>query len=458
MSLAETLRARVACPVLEGNDEGYNAARAIWNRLYDQRPALIVRPATTDDVAKSITFGRERELPVAIKCGGHQATGYASIDGGLLVDLSAMRSVSIHPGARTIRTQSGLTWAHFDQLTQAFGLASTGPIVSMTGISGFTLGGGFGWLHRKAGLGCDNLRSAEVVLADGMVVRANETENPDLLWGLRGSGWNFGVVTSMEFSLHPIGPQVVAGLIYFPLDEFPKIVKRHRELLAGFPDELTAWFFLRLAPPVPVIPKNWVGKPVVAIAMCHCGKPEDGQLWSGEFAKLGTPIVNTVAPLEYRTWQRSLDGRWGNGYFNDWRGQNLEDLSTEAVDILMEGTRGIRSPWTDIKIAHMEGAVSRIAESATAYGSRSARFSLVVQARWEHGGETETQLAWSKGLRDRLTPYATGGVYANFIAADEQDRVPAAHGPDNYLRLRALKAKYDPTNFFRVNVNIPPAV
>ena len=368
-----------------------------------------------------------------------------------------MRSIEVDPRTRTARAQSGLTWAHFDQVTQAFALAVTGPIVSMTGLTGFTLGGGFGWLHRKIGLGCDSLRSAQIVTASGELVTANATENSDLYWGLRGSGWNFGVVTSMKFDLHAVGPGVTAGLIYFPLDQLPELVERHRALLPDFPDELTAWFFLRLAPPVPVIPKEWVGKPVVAIAMCHCGKPEEGTHWAAQLAKCGHPIVSTVAPVEYRAWQKSLDARWGNGFFNDWRGHYMDDLPAQAIQVLMDGVAQIRSPWTDIKIAHMEGAVSRVPETATAFGNRRARFALVIQARWENEAESTEQVAWAKELRDRLAPHSTGGVYANFVAADEPDRIPAAHGAENHRRLRELKAKCDPTNLFRANVNVAPA-
>ena len=341
-------------------------------------------------------------------------------------------------------------------MTQAFGLACTGPIVSMTGIAGFTLGGGFGWLHRKIGLGCDNLKSATVVTADGDLVTASEADNADLFWGLRGSGWNFGVVISMGFQLHPIGPSVSAGLIYFPLARFPELVEHHRMLISQFPDELTIWFFLRLAPPASGIPKEWVGRPVVALGFCHCGDVDEARNWMQEFTGVSKPIVNTIAPMEYRLWQRSLDERWGNGFFNDWRGHYFDDLSAGAVRVLMDHVERLNSPWTDIKIPHLEGAVSRVPEGATAYGSRAARFGFVIQARWEHRADSAAQVAWAKGLRDALTPYATGRAYTNFIAADEADRVPSAHGPENYRRLRELKSKYDPGNVFHNNPNIPP--
>ena len=441
--------------ILPGNAQ-YEGSREIWNRCFDRRPSVIVRCTAAADVVAGVRFAREHNLEIAIKGGGHHAAGHASTEGGVLLDLGGLRAIEVDPEQRNAVVQAGLTWAHFDQVTQAFGLACTGPIVSMTGIAGFTLGGGFGWLHRKIGLGCDNLKSATLVTADGNLIKTSEVDDPDLLWGQRGSGWNFGVITSMGLKLHPIGPSVIAGLLYFPLALFPELVDRHREWVAQFPDELTTWFFLRLAPPVPIIPTEWVGRPVVVLAFCHCGDLEDALNWQRKFASLPNPIVNTVDTIEYRSWQRSLDARWGNGFFNDWRGHYLDDLSADGLRILMDHVEQLRSAWTDIKIAHLEGAVSRVPESATAYGSRSARFALVIQARWEHGSDGIAQIAWAKGLRDALAPHTTGRAYANFIAADEADRVRSAHGPENYRRLRELKSKYDPENVFHNNPNVPP--
>jgi FAD/FMN-containing dehydrogenase len=452
----EALRSQLKGGVILPGNAQYDVSREIWNRCFDRRPGVIVRCTAADDVIAGVRFAREHNLEIAIKGGGHHAAGHASTDGGVLLDLGGLRAIEVNPEQRIAVGQAGLTWAHFDQVTQAFGLACTGPIVSMTGIAGFTLGGGFGWLHRKIGLGCDNLKSATVVTADGKLVKASEVDRRDLLWGLRGSGWNFGVITSMGFQLHPIGPSVTAGLLYFPLALFPELVDHHREWVTKFPDELTTWFFLRLAPPLPTIPKEWVGRPVVILAFCHCGHLEDALNWKREFASLSNPIVNTVATIEYRLWQRSLDPRWGNGFFNDWRGHYLDDLSADAIRILMDHVEQLNSPWTDIKVAHLEGAVSRVPESATAYGSRSARFALVIQARWEHRSDCIAQVAWAKRLRDALAPYTTGRAYANFLAADEAERVCSAHGPENYRRLRELKSKYDPENVFHNNPNVPP--
>ena len=452
----EALRTQLHGALILPGDAQYDVSREIWNRCFDRRPSVLVRCTAAADVIAGVRFAREHNLEIAIKGGGHHAAGHASTEGGLLLDLGGLRAIEVNPEQRYAAVQAGLTWAHFDQVTQAFGLACSGPIVSLTGIAGFTLGGGFGWLHRKIGLGCDNLNSATVVTADGSLITASEVDNCDLLWGLRGSGWNFGVVTSMRFQLHSIGPSVTAGLLYFPLALFPELVDHHRKLISQFPDELTTWFFLRLAPPLAGIPKEWVGRPVAALAFCHCGELEEAMNWAQEFARFYKPIVNTITTIEYRLWQRSLDARWGNGFFNDWRGHYFNDLSGDAIRILMDHVERLNSPWTDIKIAHLEGAVSRIPETATAYGSRNARFALVIQARWEHGSDSRARVRWAKGLRNALAPHSTGRVYANFIAADEADRVRSAHGPENYRRLRELKSKYDPENVFHNNPNVPP--
>jgi FAD/FMN-containing dehydrogenase len=453
---ADSLRAQLDGRVLLPGESGYDDARRIWNVLFDRHPALIVRPVAERDVATAVRYARSHGLEIAIKGGGHHAAGYAATQGGMLLDMSGMTAISLEPEKRTVRLGTGLTWAHFDQVTQSFGLACNGPIVSMTGVAGFTLGGGMGWLHRKLGLGCDSLKSAKLVTATGERILVSEAENSDLLWGLKGSGWNFGVVTEMELNLHPIGPMVTAGLIYFPLEEFPAIASAHAGLIPDFPDELTTWFFLRLAPPVPVIPPEWIGKPVVAIALCHCGSEDNAAHWAEVFSRIATPIARTVARIEYRNWQRSLDPRWGNGFFNDWRGHYLNAVTPQAVDVLMHYTSELRSQWTDIKIPHLGGAVRRVPDHATAYGNRNAEFGLVIQARWEEKSDTTFWTSWARELRDALEPHSAGGVYANFIAPDESGRIPSAHGAQNYSRLQELKARYDPANLFHINPNIPP--
>ena len=342
--------------ILPGHAQ-FDASREIWNLCFDRHPSVVVRCTTAGDVIASIRFAREHNLEIAVKGGGHHAAGHASTDGGLLLDLSGLRAIEVNPEQRYAVAQAGLTWAHFDQVTQTFGLACTGPIVSMTGIAGFTLGGGFGWLHRKIGLGCDNLKSATVVTADGHLVTATEAENGDLFWGLRGSGWNFGVITSMGFQLHPIGSSVVAGQIYFPLARFPELVDHHRKRISEFPDELTTWFFLRLAPPVPIIPKEGVGRPVAALAFCYCGDLEEAMNWKLELTSFAKPIVDTVATIEYRLWQRSLDARDRNARLAHREDQDVTDalhdmFREEGIEIVTRAhitrVEGKSSEWVKL--------------------------------------------------------------------------------------------------------------
>jgi FAD/FMN-containing dehydrogenase len=456
-TLAAEIRRHIAGTALAAVDAGYDAAREIWNRLHDRRPAVIVRPLATHDIAIALAIARRHELAVAIRGGGHHVAGHATCEGGMLLDMRGMRRLTIEPEQHMAIAGAGLTWAAFDQATQAFGLATTGPIVSMTGLAGFTLGGGFGWLHRKVGLGCDNLIAAELVTTSGEIVRASENEQPELLWGLRGAGWSFGVVTAMELRLHKLGPTVTAGLIYWPLSRLAELVDRHRTLLADMPDTLTTWFFLRRAPPHPAIPPGSVGQPVVALAMCHCGSADDGRAWAQRFAAMAPPIASTLGEIEYRLWQRALDARWGDGLYNDWRGHYLDDLSSEAIAILTRHVEQLTSPWTDIKIPHLGGAVARVADAATAYGNRQARFGLVIQARWERAEDSAAQIAWARGLRDALAPHATGGAYANFLAADEAERIALAHGSANMARLARLKASFDPGGALAFNpTQMPP--
>ena len=436
-------------------DIEYDRVREIWNRLVARQPFIIACCTGAADVVKAIQFAREHGLEVAIKGGGHHVAGHALCDDGLVIDLSPMKGIRVDPVQNRALTQTGLTWADFDHETQTWGLACTGPIVSMTGVPGFTLGGGYGWLHRKLGLACDNLISADVVTAEGNLLHANAQCNPDLFWALRGGGGNFGVVTSMEFQLHQIGPQVVAGLVYFPLDSFSKLVDFHRDYVASAPDELMTCYVLRKAPPHPAIPQEIVGKHVVAVSFCYCGTVHEGEKWAKQLITFQEPIANLIGPISYTEFQKSLDSRWDNGFYNDWRSHYLDELTPESIAILSEYLQQVDSPWTDIKIFHLEGAVNRIPENATAFGNRKARFVLVIQARWERETETEKNLDWSHNLLQALTPFATSGAYSNFLAEDEGDRIPDVYGA-NYERLREIKKRFDPENFFHFNANIKP--
>lgn len=450
--LASTLRGQVLSP----GHAGYDTAREIWNRRFDRRPTLVVGCMGHADVANCVRFARLHGLELAVRGGGHHVAGYASSEGGLVLDLSPMRGIRVDPARRIAVAQTGSTWADFDRETQEFGLACTGPIVSMVGLPGFVLGGGFGWLQRKIGLACDNLVGADIVTADGSYARASREDDPELLWGLRGAGWNFGVVTSMEMRLHEVGPNVLCGLIYFPLDRLAGLVRFHQAALDDAPEELTTWPIFRLAPDHPRIPQPFHGRPVCALAFCHCGSKGDAERWANRIRDFHPGLADLLAWRPYVDWQKALDERWGNGFHNEWRSLYFDRLAAGCVQVLMRFIERLDSPWTDIKIPHLGGAVAREPEGGAAFGNRGARYCLVIQARWADPGESEKHLAWAKDLQTALKPFSTGGTYMNFLALDEPDRIESGYGKTAYERLRVLKSRMDPQNVFRLNPNIPP--
>jgi len=451
-ALASTLRGEVLAP----GDALYDAAREIWNRRFDQRPALIVRCAGHADVAKAVRFARQHDLELAVRGGGHHVAGYATCAGGLLLDLSPMRGIRVDPTRQIAVAQAGCRWADFDSETQELGLACTGPIVSLTGLPGFILGGGFGWLQRKLGLACDNLLAADLVTADGSYVRASLDREPELLWGLRGAGWNFGVVTSLEIRLHPIGPSVLAGLVYFPLERFADLVRFQREELDAAPDELTTWLLLRLAPDISEIPRAFHGRPVCALAFCHCGNRNDAERWAQRVRGFAGALAALLSWRAYTAWQRALDARWGNGFYNEWRSLYFAQFDAGSIEALLRSIQLLDSPWTDVKIPHLGGAISREPEGGAAFGHRDAHYCLVIQARWSDPSASDHHLTWARDLQRALQPFSSAGAYLNFLAADESDRIESAYGSSAYARLRALKTRMDPQNLFRRNPNIPP--
>jgi len=451
--LESTVRGQVLTP----GQPQFDAAREIWNLLHDRQPALVVRCTGHADVATAVRFARERDLEIAVKGGGHHAAGHASCDGGLLLDLSLMRGIHVDPERQTAIAQGGCTWAGFDHETQEFGLACTGPIVSMTGLPGFLLGGGFGWLQRKLGLGCDHLVGADLVDAEGRYVRASDTENPELLWGLRGAGWNFGVVTSMELKLNRVGPEVLAGLVYFPIERFAELCRFHCAVIDDAPAELTTWLILRLAPNVPAIPESFHGRPVCAIAFCHCGEKIDAEHWADRIREgVAERFGDSIIWRRYEEWQRALDGRWGNGFYNDWRSFYFDELQPKCIDVIRKYLMRLDSPYTDIKIPHMGGAVAREPEGGAAFANRHRRYCLVIQARSSDQKESAKHLQWAKDLQSELQPFSAGGAYVNFLAPDESSRMRSAYGEDGYRRLVALKTRMDPGNVFHLNPNIAP--
>lgn len=434
----------------------YNEACTIWNAMIERRPALVARCSTTADVVHAVRFALAHDLLLSVRGGGHNIAGNALCDGGLMLDLSPMNAVEVDPATRTARVGGGARLAEVDRATQAFGLATPLGVNSTTGLAGLTLGGGFGWLSRRFGLTIDNLLSAEVVLASGEVTRVSATQAPDLFWAIRGGGGNFGVVTSFELKLHPVGPEVLSGMVIHPLDAAGDVLRFYRDFLPTTPEEFVCWFVMRKAPPLPFLPAEWHGKGILALAMCYSGALEDGERVAAPLRKFGTPIADVVAPQPYTAWQTVLDPLLTPGLRNYWKSHDFRELSDGLIEALIAAARKIPDPNSEIAFAQLGGAVSRVPATATAYSHRDGQFVLNVHGRWEDPAKDAECIAWARELFRATAPFATGAVYVNFLTADEGDRIRAAYG-GNYERMVELKSRYDPRNLFRVNQNIRPA-
>jgi FAD/FMN-containing dehydrogenase len=452
----ERLRSGLGGSLLTPGMPGYDEARTIWNAMIDRRPGLIARCTSAADVALTVRFAREYDLPVAVRGGGHNIAGKALCEGGLMIDLSPMRQVKVDAGARTARVEGGATLADVDRETQASALATPLGVNSTTGIGGLTLGGGFGWLSRRFGLTIDNLISAEIVTAKGELTHASAEENPDLFWAIRGGGGNFGVVTSFEFRLHPVGPEVLSGLIIHPLAAARDVLRFYRDFLSKTPDEFVCWFVMRKAPPLPFLPAEWHGKEILALAACYSGKDlAEGERVAAPLRGFGKPIADVIAPHPYTAWQTILDPLLTPGVRNYWKSHDFTEVSDGLIDTLIAHASKLPDPSTEIAFAQLGGAVSRVANDATAYGHRDGQFVMNVHGRWEDPAKDTACVAWARDLFQATAPFATGNVYVNFLTEDESDRVRAAYG-SNYDRLSKLKNQYDPDNVFRHNQNIRP--
>jgi FAD/FMN-containing dehydrogenase len=449
--------AAIRCTALQPGDAGYDEARGVWNGMIDRRPAVIVRCAGTADVVACVNFAREQGLPLAVRGGGHNVAGTAVCDGGLVVDLSGMKGIEVDPPARTARAQPGLLWGEFDRETQAFGLATTGGIVTHTGIAGLTLGGGIGWLMRRHGLTSDNLHAADVVTADGQFLRASESENADLLWGIKGGGGNFGIVTAFEYRLHPIGPEVLAGVILHPAEQAPDVLRFYRDYVAAAPDDLTTIVNLRRAPPAPFLPSHIHGRKVVVIAVCYAGRIEDGERVVAPLRRFGAPLIDLVRPTRYTAHQGMFDASVPHGLRYYWKSHYLGPLDDAVIDTLVTHAWQAPSPASYTIVFHLGGAIRRVDGAATAFEDRRAEHALNINAVWSDPQATEEHTAWARNFSESMRPLSTGGVYVNFLGEEGEERVRAAYGPDKYFRLAVLKRKFDPTNLFRLNQNIRPA-
>jgi FAD/FMN-containing dehydrogenase len=441
--------------VLQPGDAGFDAVREIWNAMIDRRPALIARCRSAADVVRAVTFGRTHDLLVSIRGGGHNIAGNAVCDDGLMIDLSLMKDVKVDPDARRAIVGPGCTLADFDAAAQAHGLATPLGINSTTGVAGLTLGGGFGWLSRKYGMTVDNLLAADMVTADGRQVRASETENPDLFWGLRGGGGNFGVVTSFEFQLHPVGPDVLSGLIVYPFSEAKSVLTKFARFTETMPDDLNVWMVTRKAPPLPFLPEKAHGTGIVALALCYAGDPTEGQKAIGPLRTFGTPLGEHVGVQPYTAWQQAFDPLLTKGARNYWKSHNFSKLSDGAIDAIIHYAGTLPSPQCEIFIGTIGGRTGRMPADAMAYSSRDANYVMNVHGRWESAAEDERGIAWAREFFAKAQPFASAGAYINFLTQDEGDRIAFAYGP-SYNRLAQLKKKYDPTNLFRMNQNIRP--
>ena len=429
-------------------DDTYDEARKLWNGMFDRRPAFIARCAGAADVVVAVRFGRDHGLPVAVRGGGHSFPGHSVCDGGVVIDLSSMRGVRVDPATRKAQAQAGAKWIDFDHETQAFGLATTGGTVSDTGIAGLTLGGGLGWLSSKHGLTVDNLVSADVVLADGRFVTASAAENPDLFWGLRGSSGNLGVVTSLEYQLHPVGPTVLGGMVAYPLGKAKEVLRFYREFSKAAPDELTVYAAF-VDPPG--------GETIVALFGCYSGPLDKGEEVVRPLKRLGQPVQDVLGPMPYVAQQRIFDDGFPAGSYYYTKADFMADLTAEAIEIFAEYAARKPSPLSGILIQTVLGAASRVAPDAMAFRHRTLPYAPVIVSQWIEARDADRNMAWARDLWKALQSFAGGGVYVNDLSADDADRVRTAYGA-NYERLAALKKKYDPDNFFRLNPNITPAV
>ncbi|XKH61633.1 FAD-binding oxidoreductase [Halomonas sediminis] len=452
----EELKADFSGSVILPEDMQYEETRQIWNAMIDRRPSMIARCTSPDDVVQSLNFVRRHDLPFSVRGGGHNIAGNSVCDDGVMIDLALMKEVTIDQKLQRGYVEPGCTLADFDAAAQAYGLATPLGINSTTGVAGLTLGGGFGWLSRKYGMTIDNLLGMDVITADGRQLHASESENDDLFWGLRGGGGNFGIVTRFEYQLHPVGPNVLCGLIVFPFDQAKSVITQFARFTETMPDELNVWMVTRKAPPLPFLPEAVHGKKIVALAICYAGDPVEGEKHIEPLRGFGTPYGEHIGVQPYTDWQQAFDPLLTPGARNYWKSHNFATLDEGPIDAIIEYAGALPSSQCEIFIGTIGGQTGRSQPEAMAYSNRDANYVLNVHARWETAAEDARCIAWAREFFTRSQPYASGGAYVNFLTGDETDRIAFAYGA-SYERLVALKKKFDPTNLFRINQNILPA-
>jgi FAD/FMN-containing dehydrogenase len=446
MPTADEFKAGLRGQLLSADDDGYDRARKLWNGMFDRRPALIARCAGAADVIRAVSFARDNRLAIAVRGGGHSFPGHSVCDGGLVIDLSAMKGIRVDLRTRTARAQAGVKWIEFDHETQAFGLATTGGTDADTGIAGLTLGGGLGWLSSKYGLTVDNLVSADVVTADGRLLTASATENQDLFWGLRGGSGNFGVVTSFEYQLHAVGPTILGGMVAYPLGRAKEVLRFYRQFAKAAPDDLTTYAAF-VTPPG--------GETVAALFCCYCGPLDKGEEVIRPLRSLGSPVQDLLGPMPYVAQQRLFEGGFPAGSYYYAKAGSLADLTDEAIEVFAEYAATKPSPLSGVLVQTVCGAASRVDPAATAFPHRRLPYAPVIVSQWLDAATSEKNIGWARDFWKALDPLAGGGVYVNDLSHDDADRVRTAYGA-NYERLAALKKAYDPDNLFRLNPNITP--
>jgi FAD/FMN-containing dehydrogenase len=452
----QDLRGRLRGALLVRGDAGYDEARSLWNAMIDRRPALVARCLGVADVVACVKFAREHDLVLSIKGGGHNIAGLAVSEGGMLLDMSLMRGVWVDPEARTARAQAGCLLGDVDRETQLHGLATVLGFVSNTGIAGLTLGGGFGYLTRSFGWTSDNLRSAELVTAEGRVVRASESENPDLFWGLRGGGGNFGVVTSFEYALHPVGPEVMGGVVAWRAEDADAVLDMYLSLVRQASAELTCAMVMRIAPPAPWLPKEIHGHPILALAVCHSGPIEAAEKELAAIKGFGSPVGDVVQRRSYASQQSILDATQPKGRRYYWKSEYLADLGPEVLSAAFEHARRLPSPHSAVVLFPIGGALDRLPDDHSPAGNRDARFVLNITAAWDAADGDGANIQWARTAWQEMRRFSTGGTYVNFLTEEEGDeRIHAAYR-ENYARLAEVKARWDPHNLFRANKNIAP--
>jgi len=460
LTLEETALAELTAgfrgEIVSRDHPSYDEHRKVWNGSIDRRPALIARCAGVADVIAAVRFGRKHGLPVAVRSGGHSFPGLSVADDAFLIDLGSMKGVRVDPEARTARVQAGVLLGELDRETQAFGLAAPSGIVTHTGVAGLTLGGGIGWIMRKHGLSVDRLRRVDVVTADGELVQASADQNEDLFWGIRGGGGNFGIATEFEFELVRLGPTVIAGPIFWPMEDSPEVLRFYRDWVADAPDELMTILIHRKAPSLPFVPDELHGKPVVMVIPCWAGDVDEGEKAIRPMKEFGNPVADVCSPKPFLTHQAMFDPSFPAGRWYYFKSCDVPALTDEIIDTTVEHSLRISSPLTSFPIWQMGGAVARVGEDETAFNGRNAGFTYNIGASTASAEGFDEEREWVRGLWSALEPHFTT-VYVNFLMEEGEDRVRQAYGPAKYERLKALKRKYDPDNFFRINQNISPA-